>query len=123
MCAMCAHSPEGQWYPGLHQKQHGQQVEGRDSAPLLHSGEITPGVLHTALEPSTHERHGPVEVGPEEATKNNLRAGTPLLQGKAERVGAVPPGEEKAVGRPYSSVPVRKGGLQESWRVTFYRGL
>ena len=32
--AMCAHSPEGQLYPGLHQKRRGQQVEGDDSAPL-----------------------------------------------------------------------------------------
>ena len=36
---MCAHSPESQPYPGLHQKQRGQQVEGGDSAPLLRSGE------------------------------------------------------------------------------------
>jgi len=32
---MCTHSPEGQPYPGLHQKKRGQQVEGGDSAPLL----------------------------------------------------------------------------------------
>ncbi|KAK4829585.1 hypothetical protein QYF61_005685 [Mycteria americana] len=37
--AMCAHSPESQPYPGLHQKQRGQQVEGGDSAPLLRAGE------------------------------------------------------------------------------------
>jgi len=36
---MCAHSPEGQLYPGLDQENHGQQVEGGDSVPLLHSGE------------------------------------------------------------------------------------
>ena len=30
--------------------------------------------------------------------KSDLRAGTPLLWGKAERVGAVQPGEDKASG-------------------------
>jgi len=63
-CALAA-----QPYPGLPQKQCGQQVEGGDSAPLLRSGETLRGVLRPALEPSTQERHGPVGVGPEEATK------------------------------------------------------
>ena len=66
---MCARSPEGQPDPGLHQKKHGQQVERGDSALLLPSGEISPGVLHTGLGPSAQGRHGPVGVGPEEATK------------------------------------------------------
>ena len=39
-----------------------------------------------------------VGVGPEEGNKNDRRAGTPLLWRKAERVGAVQPGEEKAAG-------------------------
>ena len=49
---MCTHSPEGQPYPGLHQEKLGQQVEGGDSAPLLHTGETPPGVLCPVLEPS-----------------------------------------------------------------------
>ena len=64
---LCAYSPEGQPYPGLHQEEHGQQVEGGDSAPLLHSVETPPRVLHPALEPSAQE--GPVGAGPEEATQ------------------------------------------------------
>jgi len=63
------HSPEGQPYSGLHQKQRVQQVEGGHSAPLLRSGETPPRVLCPALEPSAQERHGPVGVDPEEATK------------------------------------------------------
>jgi len=66
---MCTRSPEGQPYPGLHPQQGGKQVKGGDSAPLLHSGEIPNGVLHPALEPSAQDRHGPVGVGLEEATK------------------------------------------------------
>jgi len=57
-------------YPELHQKQRGQQVEGGDSATLLHSDETPPGVLHPALEPSAQERHGPVGPGLERGHKN-----------------------------------------------------
>jgi len=47
----------------------GQQVMGGDSAPLLRSGETLPGVLHPALELPAQHRHGPLGVGPEEATR------------------------------------------------------
>ena len=76
-CALIAQ--EGQLYPGLHQEKGVQQAKGGDSAPLLHSGETSPGVLRPALEPSVQERRGPVGVGPEEGHKNDQRAGTPLL--------------------------------------------
>jgi len=66
---VCAHSPEGQLYPGLHQEKHSQQVKGDDSAPLLRTDDTPPGVLCPALDPSAQERHGPVEAGPEEATQ------------------------------------------------------
>jgi len=77
-----ARSPEGQPCPGLHHKQHGQQVEGGGSAPLLCSGETPAEVLCPALGPSAQERHGPVGACPEEGHKNGQRAGTPLLPGK-----------------------------------------
>ena len=77
--ARCPHSPERRPYPGLHQKKHGQQVEGCDSAPLLHSAETPPGVLHPALESSTQERHAPVGAGPEQGHRHDQRDGTPLL--------------------------------------------
>jgi len=55
--------------------------------------------------------------------KDDPRAGAPLLWGKAERVGAVQPGEEKAAGTPSYSLSVLKGRLQESWRGNFYKGV
>ena len=95
---------EGQPYPGLHQKKHGQQGEGGHSAPLLCSGETPPGVLHPALEPSGQARHGAVGVGSEEGHKRDSRAGAPLPWGVAERVGAVQPREEQVAGTPSSSL-------------------
>jgi len=59
--------------------------------------------LHT--QPSEHRAVGcrgpapPREgAGPEEGHEDDPRAGAPLLQGQAEGVGAVQPGEEKAPG-------------------------
>jgi len=43
--------------------------------------------------------------------KNYERAGAPLLCGKAVRVGAVQPGEEKAPGRPYCGLSVLEEGF------------
>jgi len=40
--ATCTWSPESQSYPGLHQKNCCQQVEGGDSPPLLDSSEMPP---------------------------------------------------------------------------------
>ena len=97
----------------LHQKKQGQHVEGGDSTLLLCSGETPPGVLHSALEPSAQQRHGPVGVGPEEGHKNDKRDREPLLLGKAERVGTIQLGEEKAVRRPHCDLSVLKRGLQE----------
>jgi len=48
--AMCPHSTEIQLYPGLHQKQHGQQGRGGDAAHLLCAGGASPGVLHPDVE-------------------------------------------------------------------------
>ena len=66
-------------YPGLHQKQRGQQVKGGDSALLLCSGENPPEVLCPALEPSAPERHGPVGAGPEEGHEDGQRDEAALL--------------------------------------------
>jgi len=83
---LSACSPEGQLLPGLHQKNCSQQFEGGDSAPLLCSGETSPGVLHPALEPSAQETHGPVGAGPEEAA-------TMIREEEKLRDGVIQPGE------------------------------
>ena len=46
------------------------------------------------------------------------RRTTKMIQ-RAERSMALHPGGEKAAGRPYSSLPVPEGGLQESWGRAF----
>jgi len=74
---MCTCHPESQLYPRLHQKQHGQQIEGDNSAPLLHSCEIPLGVLGLALKLSVQARHRPVRVSLEQGHKNDQRDGTP----------------------------------------------
>jgi len=84
---MTAHSPGSKLRPGLHQKKHGQLVKIDDSVALFCSGETPPGVLCPALEPSAQERCGAVGADPEEGHKHYQRDGTPLVQGKAERVG------------------------------------
>jgi len=61
---MCPRSPESQPYPGLHQKKCDQQGEGGDPAPLLGSGEASPGVLCPDVESSVEERHEPVGMHP-----------------------------------------------------------
>ena len=119
--AVCTCSPEGQLYPGLHQEKRGQQGEGGDSAPLLCSGETPCGVLRPPLKPSAQERHRPVGAGPEKGHKNDQRDGTPLLGGKAERGGAIQPGEEKPPGRPYSSLPVPERAYKKAGEGLFTR--
>jgi len=58
-------------------------------------------------------------VGLEVGHKDDPRAGAPLLWGKAETVGAVQRGEEKAPGRPYSSLSVPEGGLKRKMEKIF----
>lgn len=59
--AMCPDSIESHLCSGQHQKKHGQQGRRDDSAPLLYSGETSPGELCPDVESSVHERHRPIE--------------------------------------------------------------
>lgn len=69
----------------LHAKKIGQQVEGGGPAPLLLSGETSPGVLSSALDSQAQERHGSVKAVPEDGHKNDYMAGTLLLWKKRLR--------------------------------------
>ena len=67
------------------------------------------------LGPPTQEGHQAVRAGPEQEHKDDQRAGELSLQGWAKRAGDLQSGEEKALRRPYRSLPVPEEGLEESW--------
>ena len=119
--AMCPHSPESQPDLGLHQKKYGQQGEGGDPVPLLCAGETSPAVLHPDVEFSVRERHGSVGARPEEGLKYDQRAGAALLQGLAERCGALQPGEEKARGNLILAFQYLKGAYGKAGEGLFMR--
>ena len=51
-------------------------VKGADPAPLLYTGEISPGILHSDANFSVQERCGPIGAHLEEGHKNDPRDGT-----------------------------------------------
>ncbi|KAK4827700.1 LOW QUALITY PROTEIN: hypothetical protein QYF61_020978 [Mycteria americana] len=80
----------------------------------LYSALTSPGVLPPALELSAQEDMELLERVQRRAMKMIRGLEHLSLQGQAERVGVVQPGEEKAAGRPYSSLPgaYRKDGVR-----------
>jgi len=44
-------------------------------------------------------------------------------EGRLRQMGLFQPGEEKAAGRPYHSLPVPEGCLQEGWRGICHKGV
>ena len=77
------------------------------------------------LESCVHFRspHGVFGAGPEKGHRVDQRAGASAVRGQANRVGAIQPGKEKALGGHYSGILVPEGGLQDIWRGTAYKGM
>jgi len=80
---------------GLHQAERGQQVEGGDPAPLLSTGEIHRECWIQRWTPQC-KRDMDILERVQQRADDDEGIGTSLLRGKAERAGAVQPGEEKA---------------------------
>ena len=81
------HSLEGQLYPPRQAWPAGRERGFCSSAPLLMRP--PPAVLHPALEPSAQERHRPVGVGPEEATKVIRKMEHPCYDKRLREMGSV----------------------------------
>jgi len=56
MIQQCAFMAEFQWYPGMHEEECGQQVEGGSPPPLLSPSEASSGVLRPVLGSPLQER-------------------------------------------------------------------
>ena len=95
---------EGQWHPGLHQKQCCQQEQGGNHPPVLSTGEAAPQVLCPVLGPSLQERHRGPGARSEKGNKADEGSGAQALWRAAEKAGIVQFGEEEAQGGPYCSL-------------------
>lgn len=77
-------------------------------------------ILYPSQGPPAQERYGALGMDPEGGHKEDQRAGAPLLWREVEVTGLVQPWEQKVLGRPFSSLPTFKGGLQKRWRMTLH---
>jgi len=110
-----------QLYPGLHGQQHGRQVrEGFCPSALLWS-DPTRSPASSSGAPNTGQTWS-CWSGARGGHSNDPRAGAPLLGRKAETAGAVQPGEEKTLGRPYSIIPLPEGTYKKAGEGLFTRG-
>lgn len=114
----CAHRPESQPYPRLHQKKHGQQVKRGNSCeapPRVSNPALgTPAIRRTWTCGS--ESRGRPWRWSQDWSNSPVRIGWKSRDCKQ-------PKEEKALGRPYSNLTVLKIGLQERWGGVFYQGI
>jgi len=67
---MCPSGQEGQWYPGLHLKERGQQVKGGHLLTRAEQREATSGVLCLVLGSSVQERQRTSRASPAEGCKD-----------------------------------------------------
>ena len=72
---MCPGGQEGQWDPGVHEEECGQQVEGYPS-PLLCPGEASSVVLCPVLGCPVQERQGTAGEGPAKGYEDGEGTGT-----------------------------------------------
>ncbi|GAB0190296.1 mitochondrial enolase superfamily member 1 [Grus japonensis] len=69
-CALVAKKANG-IYPGAHEEERGQQVEGGYPPPLLCPGEATSGILCPVLGSPVPDRQGTTGDSPEEGYKDD----------------------------------------------------
>ena len=90
-------------------KEHGQQIL------LFYPGQAISGLLCPVLNSSVQERQGTSRESPLEGHTDDEGPGVSPLRGKAERPGAVQPGEEKAERGSYQYLSVFKGQQSSVW--------
>jgi len=94
--AVCPGCQEGQWDPGVHKEECGQQVEGGSPSPLHCPSEGPSGALCPVLGSPVQERWRATGESPAEGYEDGDGTGASLPRGKAEGAGLVQPEEEKA---------------------------
>jgi len=87
--AVCPGYQEGQWDPGVHQEECGQQDEGGSLSPLRCPSEAPSGVLCPVLGSPGQERWGATEESPAEGYENDEGIGASILWVRAEGAGLV----------------------------------
>jgi len=112
----------GQWGPGVHQEECGQQDEGGSPSPLHCPGEASSGVLCPVLGFPLQERWRATGESPAEGYKDDEGTGTSLLRGEAEGAGLVQPEEEKAERGPSLYLQISEGWVSRRWGQAHFSG-
>ena len=86
---MCPCGQEGQWYPGMHLKENGQQLKGDDPPPELCPDEATSRILCPVLGSPVQKRQESPRKSPAEGDKFGKGPGASPTQVKAVGPGTV----------------------------------